>query len=456
MDLFKALNNLEESIRRGMKQSVKLNVPPPIQKKEESDEGSDDDYDWVDMDELNDAQREMVEDVSEDSSDVTSAESEEEEKEEEESGALIQGLGIMAAGAAGGVFKTEAIPEGQKKRHARPFGIPFDRKGVLWYKRPSKAAKGFSDVRVPKGMKEGDSWSRKTKDGKTVKFRFKDGKIQVGIHKKYKDIKAGMSPIDVGRRRAEGKPGERPPKEEGVSGPVGGAPKDLKVGQQFKDKQGNLWRKTKSGKLQLVRAAKDVKKPEERKKGEKREKPEKKEKKAKKVAKLEDRLRKIAEQLGTNDPRYKKMYAKLKRASVDNGHGMLGNKDLKKLLEQYDLLEEINGLQELAGFKKTLGARGRGRNPDQLKREFVKRMDPRNYIDAKGQPDPKAFDQAKKRILNMTVADFAVLLAVINSDEDDLDAVIAEEQRRFGHLTHKALEEHEAKVDSLLKSLLPS
>lgn len=79
-------------------------------------------------------------------------------------------------------------------------------------------------------------------------------------------------------------------------------------------------------------------------------------------------------------------------------------------------------LQELAGFKKTLGQRvpeGDSskyyvRNVQKLKKDFLANMDPANYKDA------QAFATAKARMQKMPLEDFAKVLAAITDEEEDI------------------------------------
>lgn len=95
---------------------------------------------------------------------------------------------------------------------------------------------------------------------------------------------------------------------------------------------------------------------------------------------------------------------------------------VKKVLEDHNLTDESDELQEMAGFKRTLGQRvpesKKGqfyvRNEAKLKKDFIANMNPENY-DSKD-----AFDAAKKRMQAMPVSDFGKILAAV-SDEDTED-----------------------------------
>lgn len=92
---------------------------------------------------------------------------------------------------------------------------------------------------------------------------------------------------------------------------------------------------------------------------------------------------------------------------------------VKNVLKEHGLTDESDELQELAGFKRTLGQRvpesKKGefyvRNEAKLKKDFIANMDPSNY------DSRDAFEAAKKRMQAMPVSDFGKILAAI-SDED--------------------------------------
>jgi hypothetical protein len=94
-----------------------------------------------------------------------------------------------------------------------------------------------------------------------------------------------------------------------------------------------------------------------------------------------------------------------------------------------------NGIQEdelgeMAGFKRMIESHPRmsekeykdrvekgmrlPRNEQQLKAAFLSNMNPLNY------PNYKAFDNAKKRIMNMSPGDFGKLLAAISAGEEEV------------------------------------
>jgi hypothetical protein len=95
---------------------------------------------------------------------------------------------------------------------------------------------------------------------------------------------------------------------------------------------------------------------------------------------------------------------------------------VKKVLEDHNLTDESDELQEMAGFKRTLGQRvpesKKGqfyvRNEAKLKKDFIANMSPDNY------DSQDAFKAAKKRMQDMPVSDFGKILAAI-SDEDTED-----------------------------------
>lgn len=96
-------------------------------------------------------------------------------------------------------------------------------------------------------------------------------------------------------------------------------------------------------------------------------------------------------------------------------------KKVKNVMSANGLKEDSDEMQELAGFKSTLGQRvpskdvGKWyvRNVAKLKRDFLARMDPRNYS------SHDAFQSAKNRIQKMDNSDFAKVLAAVNDDEED-------------------------------------
>lgn len=93
---------------------------------------------------------------------------------------------------------------------------------------------------------------------------------------------------------------------------------------------------------------------------------------------------------------------------------------VKKVMQKHGLDEESDEMQEMAGFKRTLGQRVPAgdegqyyvRNQAKLKKDFLARMSPGNY------ESPEAFKRAKERVQKMDVSDFGKLLAAV-SDEDE-------------------------------------
>jgi len=69
----------------------------------------------------------------------------------------------------------------------------------------------------------------------------------------------------------------------------------------------------------------------------------------------------------------------------------------KRILQKYGMKEDDAEVKELHSFKKTLGAKGRGRNLNQLRSDFIKNMSPANY------KTRDAFMAAKDRIKKMPV-----------------------------------------------------
>lgn len=92
------------------------------------------------------------------------------------------------------------------------------------------------------------------------------------------------------------------------------------------------------------------------------------------------------------------------------------------ILKSNGIGEDDDSIKELSGFKKTLGQRipqkdiGKWyvRNENKLKSDFVKNMNPENYGSS------EAFQNAKKRIMDMPVADFGKILAAIESEEEKI------------------------------------
>jgi len=84
----------------------------------------------------------------------------------------------------------------------------------------------------------------------------------------------------------------------------------------------------------------------------------------------------------------------------------------KPVLEKNDLYEDDTEIAEMAVFKKTLGERGNGRNPAQLKADFIKMMNPASY------DSPEAFKAAQERIKKMSPQDFDIVLSALSDDED--------------------------------------
>ena len=89
------------------------------------------------------------------------------------------------------------------------------------------------------------------------------------------------------------------------------------------------------------------------------------------------------------------------------------NKDAlrKSISKLEDEKEEV--LTTLKSFKKTLGPRGQGRNEAQLKADFIKNMNPSAYGTI------EEFNAAKRRVSQMSVKEFAIMLNSILLDEED-------------------------------------
>ena len=94
---------------------------------------------------------------------------------------------------------------------------------------------------------------------------------------------------------------------------------------------------------------------------------------------------------------------------------------IQNVLKAHGLDENSDEIQEMAGFKKTLGQRvpekdvGKWyvRNIDKLKKDFVANMSADNY------KSPEAFKAAQKRINDMPKSDFGKVLAAVHSDDED-------------------------------------
>lgn len=91
------------------------------------------------------------------------------------------------------------------------------------------------------------------------------------------------------------------------------------------------------------------------------------------------------------------------------------NVDKKALKESISKLEDEKEevLTTLKAFKKTLGPRGQGRNEAQLKADFIKNMNPSAYGSV------EVFNAAKRRVSQMSVKDFAIMLNSILLDDED-------------------------------------
>lgn len=104
-----------------------------------------------------------------------------------------------------------------------------------------------------------------------------------------------------------------------------------------------------------------------------------------------------------------------KRAQVAAG----STRKVQAIMQRHGLRDESEEMEELAGFKSTLGQRGRGRTIDQLKRDFVANMDPSNYS------SPKAFQSAQQRIRGMGAEDFGKVLASVHAEDEEEGAASA-------------------------------
>lgn len=99
-------------------------------------------------------------------------------------------------------------------------------------------------------------------------------------------------------------------------------------------------------------------------------------------------------------------------------HGMFD--EAVNVLETYNIDEDSDELQEMQWFKNTLGRRGQGRDVATLKRHFLEHMDPGNY------KDYADYAEARKRVEQMNLADFDVLLRALAGEEEDEDLDVTE------------------------------
>lgn len=90
------------------------------------------------------------------------------------------------------------------------------------------------------------------------------------------------------------------------------------------------------------------------------------------------------------------------------------NPKMKPILEKNGLADDDTEVAEITVFKKTLGERGKGRSPAQLKADFIKMMNPASY------DSPEAFKKAQERIKNMSPNDFDAVLSAISDEEEEI------------------------------------
>lgn len=116
----------------------------------------------------------------------------------------------------------------------------------------------------------------------------------------------------------------------------------------------------------------------------------------------------------------RKVTSKDLKSSADKG-----DQDAKAALEKRRQLRHDYCASELGDeatysqmreYKKSLGEKGNGvRSPDQVRKDFIRRMSPDNY------ETPQAYQAAKKRIMQMPVDKFDKLLSIIyNKDEEEI------------------------------------
>jgi hypothetical protein len=85
------------------------------------------------------------------------------------------------------------------------------------------------------------------------------------------------------------------------------------------------------------------------------------------------------------------------------------------IMGRHGLSNESEEMEEMAGFKSTLGQRGmRGRTINELKADFANNMDASNYT------SPEAFRNAQQRIKAMSAEDFGKVLAAISEEEEEI------------------------------------
>jgi len=116
-------------------------------------------------------------------------------------------------------------------------------------------------------------------------------------------------------------------------------------------------------------------------------------------------------------------------------HGLQGAElvQLSKYKGQIEKHKRMSHTEIMDELSKPPKARHFARSPAQLRQDFVSKMDPSAYVNSKGQPDPKVFQDAKQRVLSMPIGEFAAMLSAITSDEDE-EGLIELSPAEFGKL----------------------
>jgi len=86
---------------------------------------------------------------------------------------------------------------------------------------------------------------------------------------------------------------------------------------------------------------------------------------------------------------------------------------VRSIMNTHGLKDDSDEVEELAGFKSTLGQRGKGRSEAELKSDFIANMDVANYS------SPEAFKKAVDRMKKMPAADFGKILAAITGEDEE-------------------------------------
>jgi len=121
--------------------------------------------------------------------------------------------------------------------------------------------------------------------------------------------------------------------------------------------------------------------------------------------------------------------------NVIDKHGLQGAElvDLSKFKGRIEKHKRMSHDEIMSELSKPPKARHFARSPAQLRQDFVQHMDPKSYTNDKGQPDPKALQAAKQRVMSMSIGEFAAMLSAITSDEDE-EGLIELSPKEFGTL----------------------